>query len=786
MDYDMSKLRRKIINSFYLSPDAELILTYTDDDGDIITLGDDDDLRDAAVSQRLNPLRINVQLKSSTGRLSDPESQTENHAPKTSPEIKNQLPQVSFAVDEALKSLPEPFCSALSKLSQDFFLKALSSAPAFAVFMDHFAKLGLSIANQPSSSPIGESSGTSNGASTQKVDVNISDGPKATNDSASVSTATPSTDVADPVSEVMQKHCESDNMNLGGVVKIPVDLNMDIPKTSHTSGYPSIDDLLTPIWTETQFPNWVTNDNMHEKETSDAQRKGKSVISSAPPSLPPPVERLGDQSSQSCKMLNPFLAPTSWITDITNGDNNKQFPVGIGPSASNHDFGSPIDVPINKHIGVPTPDVPLPSGFFPMGHPYRRGDRNHESMLRTFHRGIRCDGCGMHPIMGPRFKSNVKEDYDLCGICFSEMGNEADYTRIDRSSSSHKPYKDLYNTHSRYRFPISHAVHGCGMRPSRTKLESRFIQDVTVLDGTLMSPSTPFTKIWRMRNNGTTRWPYGTQLVWVGGDQFANRRSVQLEIPVNGCPVDTEIDIAVDFTAPSRPGRYVSYWRLASPSGQKFGQRVWVLIQVDTSRPNSCNINFPTGLNLNLPPESTVRNEFGIIDVNALPLDGVCSEPNLPTATTELVKPLVTEVPSNSVEPATTDGIAQLVPAVGSSVSYPIIDFPASSSDVSPVAVLPPFDTVRDDNTVEQTLLKELEEMGFEQIDLNKEVLRLNEYNLEQSVDDLCGFAEWDPLLSELQEMGFTDRERNKKLLIKNAGSIKRVVLDLIAGEKGE
>lgn len=41
-----------------------------------------------------------------------------------------------------------------------------------------------------------------------------------------------------------------------------------------------------------------------------------------------------------------------------------------------------------------------------------------------------------------------------------------------------------------------------------------------------------------------------------------------------------ELDIAVDFTAPESPGRYISYWRLASSTGQKFGQRVWVLIQV--------------------------------------------------------------------------------------------------------------------------------------------------------------------------------------------------------------
>lgn len=33
------------------------------------------------------------------------------------------------------------------------------------------------------------------------------------------------------------------------------------------------------------------------------------------------------------------------------------------------------------------------------------------------------------------------------------------------------------------------------------KLDSRFIQDVNILDGTIVAPLTPFTKIWRMRNS---------------------------------------------------------------------------------------------------------------------------------------------------------------------------------------------------------------------------------------------------------------------------------------------
>lgn len=118
-------------------------------------------------------------------------------------------------------------------------------------------------------------------------------------------------------------------------------------------------------------------------------------------------------------------------------------------------------------------------------------------------------------------------------------------------------------------------------------------------------------------------------------------------------------------------------------------------------------------------------------------------------------------------------------PKSSSPVSYPAIDIPNPSPPVSYPAVdmpnpLPPVsyplidiqylpnppntkylpsDVITEENTVEQTLLRELEEMGFKQIDLNKEILRQNRYDLEQSVEDLCAFDEWDPLLKELQEM---------------------------------
>lgn len=53
-------------------------------------------------------------------------------------------------------------------------------------------------------------------------------------------------------------------------------------------------------------------------------------------------------------------------------------------------------------------------------------------------------------------------------------------------------------------------------------------------------------------------------------------RFLPWQIPAAGLAVDQELDVAVDFVAPELPGLYISYWRMASHSVQKFGQRVWL------------------------------------------------------------------------------------------------------------------------------------------------------------------------------------------------------------------
>lgn len=171
-------------------------------------------------------------------------------------------------------------------------------------------------------------------------------------------------------------------------------------------------------------------------------------------------------------------------------------------------------------------------------------------------------------------------------------------------------------------------------------------------------------------------------------------------------------------------------------------------------------------LNLNLPPASTDVSGSDIINVNSEP-QNVPSEPKS-SSTMGLVNS-VAEVNQNKEQEAKFPindsllvgfgGKSSSTSAPGSPISYPIIDLTEKAPvdySVRPstaVAMKAPVQDVGGNDEVEISLLQELEEMGFKQIDLNKEILRKNEYDLGQSVDDLCGVAEWDPILEELEEM---------------------------------
>lgn len=105
----------------------------------------------------------------------------------------------------------------------------------------------------------------------------------------------------------------------------------------------------------------------------------------------------------------------------------------------------------------------------------------------------------------------------------------------------------------------------------------KVLQQGEYSDGEQVPPNTSIIKIWKIFNSGLYSWPEGSGLQWISGDQLQlDPQQIKLR------PLDSgkEDEILVEVTTPSKPGRYVSYWRPHLPDGTRFGHRMWIDFEV--------------------------------------------------------------------------------------------------------------------------------------------------------------------------------------------------------------
>ncbi|MGE5138214.1 MAG: NBR1-Ig-like domain-containing protein [Rudaea sp.] len=100
---------------------------------------------------------------------------------------------------------------------------------------------------------------------------------------------------------------------------------------------------------------------------------------------------------------------------------------------------------------------------------------------------------------------------------------------------------------------------------------ARYVADVTVPDNTRLAPGTPFTKVWRIRNEGNCAFGPGLpvhNLVFAGGTNLAQTFSFALTATARP---GEQIDIAIPMAAAIYDGQYISQWKLQGPDGRQIG-----------------------------------------------------------------------------------------------------------------------------------------------------------------------------------------------------------------------
>lgn len=153
---------------------------------------------------------------------------------------------------------------------------------------------------------------------------------------------------------------------------------------------------------------------------------------------------------------------------------------------------------------------------------------------------------------------------------------------------------------------------------SHHDLRAVFVRD-HVADGTILPPDHIFEQTWILRNEGQVSWPAGCSVKFVSGDYMGRVDSTHpavvsdlisaAETTICSEPLapGEEHAFRVLLRTPTRVGKSVSYWRLTTPDGYRFGHHVWCAVNVRNLEPASAPVEQTPEVKVEESPEPTVE-----------------------------------------------------------------------------------------------------------------------------------------------------------------------------------
>ncbi|VUC20246.1 unnamed protein product [Clonostachys rosea] len=156
--------------------------------------------------------------------------------------------------------------------------------------------------------------------------------------------------------------------------------------------------------------------------------------------------------------------------------------------------------------------------------------------------------------------------------------------------------------------------------PSQHDLRAVFVRD-TVADGTILPPDHIFEQTWVLRNEGQVSWPAGCSVKFVSGDYMGRVNSSHpavvsdlvsaAETTICSEPLapGEEHSFSVLLRTPTRAGKSVSYWRLTTPDGYRFGHHVWCAVNVRNTEPAPVPVEETPEVKVEESPEPTVEEK---------------------------------------------------------------------------------------------------------------------------------------------------------------------------------
>ena len=97
---------------------------------------------------------------------------------------------------------------------------------------------------------------------------------------------------------------------------------------------------------------------------------------------------------------------------------------------------------------------------------------------------------------------------------------------------------------------------------------AKWLEDVTVPDGSVYLPNVTFTKTWRIQNAGTCTWNPSYAIVFSSGDHMGEAGATAF---LGNVAPGATVDISVNMKSPATNGEYTTYFMLRSDTGLIYG-----------------------------------------------------------------------------------------------------------------------------------------------------------------------------------------------------------------------
>jgi len=105
----------------------------------------------------------------------------------------------------------------------------------------------------------------------------------------------------------------------------------------------------------------------------------------------------------------------------------------------------------------------------------------------------------------------------------------------------------------------------------------KYLADLTLPDGTLVSPGQALEKQWRVENIGSCDWDARYRLKLLDGFPPLGASGDQALYPARA---GTQAILTINFTAPLEAGTYRTAWQAYGPDGAAFGDAIYMEITV--------------------------------------------------------------------------------------------------------------------------------------------------------------------------------------------------------------